>query len=127
MFYHWLRPFSILLWSLRVGVKLTNTKDQVLENVSTVIPVFTYFLCIDRPQHFLSYMNCLRLKEYCTAVHNLYHYFDRKACPPNDGTQGKKKGDDVAMRYAALNLASLQFRFGNKEECKAALKVTFFL
>ncbi|XP_005090954.2 anaphase-promoting complex subunit 5 [Aplysia californica] len=74
--------------------------------------------------HFLSYMNSLRLREYCTALHNLYHYFDRKACTPNDGNPNKKKGngDEVAMRYAALNLASLQFRFGNKEESKAALK-----
>ncbi|BFZ20186.1 hypothetical protein BsWGS_23225 [Bradybaena similaris] len=75
--------------------------------------------------YFLSYMNSLRLKEYCTALHNLYHYFDRKAGTPSDaGNSNKKKGtsDEVAMRYAALNLASLQFRFGNKDECSAALK-----
>ena len=41
--------------------------------------------------HFLSYMNNLRLGEYCTALHNLYHYFDRKACAPNDGNPAKKK------------------------------------
>ncbi|XP_059168333.1 anaphase-promoting complex subunit 5-like [Physella acuta] len=74
--------------------------------------------------HFLSYINSLRVKEYCTAVHSLYHYFDRKACAVHDGNVSKKKGvaEEVAMRYAALNLASLQFRFGNKEECRAALQ-----
>ncbi|CAG5119775.1 unnamed protein product [Candidula unifasciata] len=75
--------------------------------------------------YFLSYMNNLRLKEYCTALHNLYHYFDRKACAHSDGSNSNKKkaaSDEVAMRYAALNLASLQFRFGNKDECRAALK-----
>ncbi|KAH9502776.1 Anaphase-promoting complex subunit 5 [Bulinus truncatus] len=74
--------------------------------------------------HFLSYINSLRVKEYCTAIHSLYHYFDRKASMPVDTSQNKKRGvlDEVAMRYAALNLASLQFRFGNKEECRAALR-----
>lgn len=71
-------------------------------------------------------MNSLRLKEYCTALHNLYHYFDRKACTPSDaGNSNKKKGasDEVAMRYAALNLASLQFRFGNKYDVLKAIIV----
>ncbi|KAK3769011.1 hypothetical protein RRG08_015751, partial [Elysia crispata] len=80
--------------------------------------------------HFLSYMNSLRVKEYCTALHNLCHFFDRKACPPGDSSPPKKKSapvEEVAMRYAALNLASLQFRFGNREECKAALQEAVML
>ncbi|GFN82740.1 anaphase-promoting complex subunit 5-like [Plakobranchus ocellatus] len=80
--------------------------------------------------HFLSYMNSLRVKEYCTALHNLYHFFDRKTNTPSDGSPTKKKSvsvEEVAMRYAALNLASLQYRFGNKEECRAALKEAIML
>lgn len=80
--------------------------------------------------HFLSYMNSLRVKEYCTALHNLCHFFDRKACPPAESSPPKKKVarvEEIAMRYAALNLASLQFRFGNREECKAALQEAIML
>ncbi|GFR59369.1 anaphase-promoting complex subunit 5-like [Elysia marginata] len=81
--------------------------------------------------HFLSYMNSLRVKEYCTALHNLCHFFDRKACPPGDSSPSKSKKsalvEEIAMRYAALNLASLQFRFGNREECKEALQEAIML
>ncbi|KAH9502781.1 Anaphase-promoting complex subunit 5 [Bulinus truncatus] len=42
--------------------------------------------------HFLSYINSLRVKEYCTAIHSLYHYFDRKASMPVDTSQNKKRG-----------------------------------
>lgn len=76
--------------------------------------------------HFLSYLNSLRVKEYCTAVHNLFHYFDRKTSssidPNQSAQQNKPKDEEVHRRYAALNLASLHYRFGHKEEAKAALR-----
>lgn len=73
--------------------------------------------------HFLSYLNNLRVKEYCTAVHNLFHYFDRNAQSAGDtvGTSTKKPEDEVSRRYAALNLAALQFNFGHRGEAKTAL------
>ncbi|XP_055896740.1 anaphase-promoting complex subunit 5-like isoform X1 [Biomphalaria glabrata] len=94
--------------------------DQLQQRLSSILS--------DNPDlaeaHFLSYINSLRVKEYCTAMNSLYHYFDRKASMLVESGQNKKKGvqDEVAMRYAALNLASLQFRFGNKEPCRAALR-----
>lgn len=77
--------------------------------------------------HFLSYLNSLRVKEYCTALHNLFHYFDRKtlfSVDQNQTQQGqnKPKDDEVHRRYAALNLASLHYRFGHREEAMAALR-----
>lgn len=72
--------------------------------------------------HFLSYLNSLRVKEYCTALHNLYHYFDRNTNIGGDGSHGNKnREEDVSRRYAALNLASLHYRFGHREESLAAL------
>ncbi|KAK7480276.1 hypothetical protein BaRGS_00028444 [Batillaria attramentaria] len=72
--------------------------------------------------HFLSYLNSLRVKEYCTAVHNLHHYFDRNSHLTGETTGGNKKlEEEVSRRYAALNLAALHFQFGHKTEARAAL------
>ncbi|XP_076090764.1 anaphase-promoting complex subunit 5-like [Mytilus galloprovincialis] len=72
--------------------------------------------------HFLSYLNSLRVKEYCTALHNLYHYFDRNTNIGSDGSSGNKNREEaVSRRYAALNLASLHYRFGHRDESLAAL------
>ncbi|KAK3604055.1 hypothetical protein CHS0354_028688 [Potamilus streckersoni] len=71
--------------------------------------------------HFLSYLNSLRVKEYCTAVHNLYHYFDRNVNLMETNSTNKGKEEDTCRRYAALNLALLHYRFGHKKESKAAL------
>jgi len=68
-------------------------------------------------QHFLSYLNSLRVKEYCTALHNLFHYFDRKTTATFSKGQGQgrpNKEEEVHRRYAALNLAALHYRFGHK-------------
>lgn len=72
--------------------------------------------------HFLSYMNNLRVKEYCTAVHNLFHCFDRNTNFTDDSLANKTVEEDVSRRYASLNLAGLHFRFGHKEEALAALQ-----
>jgi anaphase-promoting complex subunit 5 len=72
--------------------------------------------------HFLSYMNNLRLKEYCNAIHNLFHCFDRNTNFSDDSITNKTVEDDVSRRYASLNLAGLHFRFGHKEEALTALQ-----
>lgn len=76
--------------------------------------------------HFLSYLNNLRVREYCTAIHNLYHYFDRNtALSGSDTTQPSSKNrdeDNISRRYAALNLAALHFRFGHRDESLVALR-----
>ncbi|KAK6195948.1 hypothetical protein SNE40_001269 [Patella caerulea] len=70
--------------------------------------------------HFLSYLNSLRVKEYCTAIHNLYHYYDRNAKISSTSTTAKDK-EDLSIRYAALNVAALHFRFGHHGEAMASL------
>ncbi|XP_014787767.1 anaphase-promoting complex subunit 5 [Octopus bimaculoides] len=77
--------------------------------------------------HFLSYLNNIRVKEFCTASHNLYHYFDRYVLPSVDQSnvqqfKTKENIDDSNRRYAALNLAALHFSFGHKEQAIAALR-----
>jgi hypothetical protein len=67
-------------------------------------------------QHFLSYLNSLRVKEYCTSIHNLFHYFDRNTQQTGDagGANAKRTEDEVSRRYSALSLAALHFHFGHK-------------
>lgn len=72
------------------------------------------------PEHaeayYLSYLNCLRVNEFCGALENLYHYFDRSNTLLNH--EDKPKG----LRFAALNLGILYAHFGHKEEALRALR-----
>lgn len=71
--------------------------------------VFIYFKEDAFPfQHFLSFLNCLRVKEFGGAVESLYHFFDRSALITTN--EEKSKG----FRYAALSLAALHAKFDNK-------------
>ena len=72
-------------------------------------------------QHYLSYLNNLRIQEYCGAVESLHHYFDRQqmSAPPNATGSGSKSKQEEEMlhrgfRYAALNMAALHNRFGHR-------------
>ncbi|XP_054724670.1 anaphase-promoting complex subunit 5-like [Uloborus diversus] len=71
---------------------------------------------------YLSYMNFLRVKEYCGARDNLFHHFDRKTTVPQE-CKSTSASEDLSRssRYAALNLAILHSLFGHKEEALAAL------
>jgi anaphase-promoting complex subunit 5 len=80
--------------------------------------------------HYLTYLNSLRLNEFCDAVKSLYWCFDR-GCQSEDFYHPDSSGlnDDLKMteeidrgfRYAALNLAALHARFGHKDEAILAL------
>ncbi|XP_008190332.1 anaphase-promoting complex subunit 5 [Tribolium castaneum] len=69
--------------------------------------------------HFLSYLNYLRVKEFCGAIDSLYHCFDRSTL-----TDTKISSEDKSKvyRFAALNLAILHHHFGHKEEALASLR-----
>ncbi|XP_012287472.1 anaphase-promoting complex subunit 5 [Orussus abietinus] len=69
--------------------------------------------------HYLSYLNCLRVNEYCGALDSLYHCFDRLA--PLE-TRSPTEDRARTFRYAALNLAALHAQFGHKEVARSALK-----
>ena len=69
--------------------------------------------------HYLSYLNCLRVNEYCGAIDSLYHCFDRLA--PLENRSAPEDRSRI-FRYAALNLAVLHAQFNHKEVAQAALK-----
>ncbi|XP_070532734.1 anaphase-promoting complex subunit 5-like [Ptychodera flava] len=66
--------------------------------------------------HYLSYLNNLRINEFCNTIHELYRYSDKHAFSDNTEAVGH------SFRYAALNLAGVHCRFGHMEEALAALK-----
>ena len=73
-------------------------------------------------QYYLSYLNQLRINEYCGAIESLYHYFDshmlQGANTGNNQAANKSKAEDDVIgrgfRYASLSMAALQFRFGHR-------------
>ena len=71
------------------------------------------FLISKHLQHYLSYLNCMRAKEFCGSIDSLFHYFDRKTSALYEDDNSRCKG----LRYAALNLAILQAKFNHKLVC----------
>lgn len=77
--------------------------------------------------HFLSYLNSLRLKEYCGAVSSLHQCFNNTH---NNNNFSDELFDNLVLnedmnkgfRYAALNLAALHARFGHGDEAASALR-----
>ncbi|XP_056636653.1 anaphase-promoting complex subunit 5 [Diorhabda sublineata] len=69
--------------------------------------------------HFLAYLNYLRVDEYCGAIESLLHCFDRNVDPDVKCYNDEKS---KRHRFAALNLAILQYHFGHTEEALASLK-----
>ncbi|KAF4517955.1 hypothetical protein B566_EDAN005322 [Ephemera danica] len=77
--------------------------------------------------YFVAYLNFLRVKDFCGALHSLYHCFDcgagfnvdpkMNACIPGN-TEDKTR----SFRYGALNLAMFYAAFGHKKEALFALK-----
>jgi len=70
--------------------------------------------------HFLSYLNCVRVKEVVGALHSLYASFNQ----PADHLLSKTSQEEInkGFRYAALNLAAFHSRLNHKEEAMSAIK-----
>ena len=67
-------------------------------------------------QHYVKYLNHMRVKEYAGAKDSLHRYFDKIA---EAGDRVSAKDSNVedfnrCSRYASLNLASLYARFGHR-------------
>ena len=67
-------------------------------------------------QHYVSYLNNLRVGEFNGALSSLYHYYDCKQWEENDlpSTIHSDESDQERcrrFRYAALNLAALHCVF----------------
>lgn len=67
--------------------------------------------------HYLSYLNCLRVKEYCGAVNSVQHYFNRQTFRVTNIDE-KSRG----YRYTSLNMAILNKFFNHNEEAMSYLK-----
>ncbi|XP_050302201.1 anaphase-promoting complex subunit 5 [Anthonomus grandis grandis] len=69
--------------------------------------------------HFMSFLNYLRVEEFCGAMRSLFHCFDRRSNPELKCYNDEKNKEH---RYAALNLAILYHHFGHINEALASLK-----
>ena len=70
--------------------------------------------------HFLSYLNCLRVKDVSQAVHSLYG-----SCNQQEESLGAKFNQEdgsKGFRFAALNLASYHVKMNHKSEAMSAIK-----
>lgn len=113
-----------LLQTAEVHAESPEQIDQVVKTILRYNP--------DLAQaHFLSYMNCLRVKDYCDAVHNLNKCFNGMSTismnrsqtdPLFSGSLPNLEDCNKGFRYAALNLAALHARFNHKDEAAAALR-----
>jgi len=92
--------------------------DQLQEEVGRILAH-----CPSLPEaHFLSYLNCLRVRDVTGAEHALYASF---AMPVEPGTGLPKSSQEEinkGFRYAALNLALFHSRLGHTEEAVSAIR-----
>lgn len=70
-------------------------------------------VCLFSLQHYLNYLNSMRVQDIFLSTHSLLHYFDRLILSGNEGKSNGDEGYGRSLRYAALNLASLHCRFGH--------------
>ncbi|XP_067002288.2 anaphase-promoting complex subunit 5 isoform X2 [Anabrus simplex] len=76
--------------------------------------------------HYLSYLNCLRVKEFAGAIHSLFHAFDRNTLI-SEGKTANQEEKNKGFRYAELNLAMLFAQFSHRQEALSALKEAIML
>jgi len=67
--------------------------------------------------HYLNYLNCLRVKEYCGAVNSVQHYFSRQTFRVINLDE-KSRG----YQYTSLNMAILNAFFNHNDEAISYLK-----
>lgn len=67
--------------------------------------------------HYLSYLNCLRVREYCGAISSVQHYFNRQTFRVTNIDE-KSRG----YRYTSLNMAILNAFFNHNKEAMSYLK-----
>ncbi|CAN7985666.1 unnamed protein product [Ixodes hexagonus] len=78
--------------------------------------------------HYVSFLNCLSVKEYFGAVESLRQHFDRASAPDASGKSGpmattaSSEDSGRNLRYASLHLAMLHAKMGHDLEARAALR-----
>ncbi|CAB3231136.1 unnamed protein product [Arctia plantaginis] len=69
--------------------------------------------------HFLSFLNCIRTKEFSGAQDSLYNYFDRTIFNSSASNSCDRTKN---FRYAALNRAAMHTHFGHKSVAMEAVR-----
>ncbi|XP_059048895.1 anaphase-promoting complex subunit 5 [Achroia grisella] len=81
--------------------------------------------------HFLSFLNCIRMKEFCGAQDSLYNCFDRTVfnvttnnnnANNNNNNNSSCNDRNKNFRYAALNRAAMHTQFGHKSVAMEAVR-----
>lgn len=74
--------------------------------------------------HYLSFLNCLAVREYSGANDSLRHYFDRAVPVVPETIKGAVEDGGVTrnLRYASFNLATLHSKMGHRGEALIALR-----
>ncbi|XP_026737731.1 anaphase-promoting complex subunit 5-like [Trichoplusia ni] len=70
--------------------------------------------------HFLSFLNCIRTKEFSGAQDSLYNYFDRTIFNSSGNNTGTDRNKN--FRYAALNRAAMHTHFGHRSVAMEAVR-----
>lgn len=105
-------PFMLrfcLGWNHKISVQHFDT----LYYISYSIHILDCYVSLPSVQHYVSYLNSVRVQDVFTSTHSLLHYFDRLVL---SGAEGKSNGDEGfgrSLRYAVLNLATLHCRFNH--------------
>lgn len=89
-------------WGIRSELVLCKSK----QHLKYVVACFLF-------QHYLSYLNNLRVQDVFSSTHSLLHYFDRLILTGAESKSNGEEGYGRSLRYAALNLAALHCRFGH--------------
>ncbi|XP_035445603.1 anaphase-promoting complex subunit 5 isoform X1 [Spodoptera frugiperda] len=69
--------------------------------------------------HFLSFLNCIRTKEFSGAQDSLYNFFDRTILLSGNNTGIDRNKN---FRYAALNRAAMHTHFGHRSVAMEAVR-----
>lgn len=81
--------------------------------------------------YYLTYLNSLRVKEYCGAIDALLLYFNlnlnENTSNPTNKAPNRSLTDNNTCQYAALNMALLHYYFGNKSAAMTSAKEAFIL
>lgn len=106
--------------------------QQRLKEISQDIPHYTQ-------AHNLSYMNNLRVRDFCNALDSFHRAYDRSATRGTTaaGTAAEQSANNAAavntnvnnkgLQYSSLNLAILHVQFGHEREALASLRESVML
>ncbi|CAH0749049.1 unnamed protein product [Diatraea saccharalis] len=111
---HWSRKQAELFTAQQANLLQINERQalpprQLQKTISQIINDIPEYPDV----HFLSFLNCIRSKEFCGAQDSLYNCFDRTVFSVS-GNNNAPNDRNKNFRYAALNRAAMHTQFGHK-------------